>query len=232
MAEDPECLPDDDGVISLPYEGLRCAEPPLDGGSDASTKAKGCRLHAQNDGPSGTAPAYAPHCSRDADRNGTDGVSCASGTDCAPGFDCVEGDKGPVCRRYCCSGSCEEQTSQNAGATFCDLRRLVDSLDHKAPVCMPLKSCKLFAAGDCSELETCAVVTEKGQTGCVERGTAKAGEPCETDHCEAGLTCLGSAGGRRCYKLCRIEGSDCTPTQTCTPGSIFHDMTLGVCQDD
>jgi hypothetical protein len=156
-------------------------------------------------------------------------VSCEHAKNCAPGFDCVKGDNGSVCRRYCCAGSCDESASQNAGPVFCDIQRLVDADDHRAPVCMPLKPCKLFAPGDCGAAETCAIVNDKGTTGCVEGGAVKVDQPCDVDQCELGLTCLGRPGDRRCYKLCRIDGADCDSTQTCTPGSIFHDMAFGVC---
>lgn len=218
-----ECFPDD---------SASCA-PDVDAGSaldDASTKATGCRIgKAAKDDQEDSYGTYAPACSL-ADRAGTDGVACSTGADCAPGFDCVTSEKGAVCRRYCCSGSCEDHSSQNGGSTFCDIQTLVDH-EHAAPVCMPLKACKLFADGDCSTGETCAVVTEDGSTGCVVNGKAKVGEPCDEERCEGGLTCLGFPGDRVCYKLCRIDGSECTATQTCTPASLFHDMKTGVCKD-
>jgi hypothetical protein len=101
-----------------------------------------------------------------------------------------------------------------------------------APVCMPIKTCKLLHHGDCGATETCAVVTEDGETGCVLKGSAKAGEPCEDQHCGTDLTCLGSPGDRRCYKLCRVDGADCGSIERCTTGSVFKDTTFGVCKED
>ncbi len=226
-----QCLPDDDGrSTSLAYGATPCAEAPdPDAGSmDTGAAAKACRI-VEDDGK------YVPKCTADsADRRGIDGVSCSKGSDCAPGFDCVDGEKGAICRRYCCSGSCESQTSQNGGATFCDVQTLVDYRrdDVKAPVCMPVKACKLLRDGECSAMETCAVINEKGDTGCVALGAAKAGDSCDKEHCASGLTCLGSPGDRRCYKLCKVDGADCGPMQTCTTGSVFQDTTFGVCKDD
>ena len=228
MAAD-KCLPDDDGKSAPAYTAATCAEAPeLDGGASDDAPARACRI-VEDDGK------YVPKCeAASADRSGVDGVSCSKSSDCAPGFDCVDGEKGPVCRRYCCSGSCEGKPSQNGGATFCDVQTLVDYRHDnvKAPVCMPVKTCKLLRDGECSDHETCAVINEKGVTGCVARGPAKAGESCDTEHCASDLTCLGSPGDRRCYKLCRVDGSDCGPMQTCTTGSVFQDTTFGVCKDD
>ena len=225
-----QCLPDDDGQTSLAhYDASSCAEAPdADAGASDDGLTHACRI-AERDGK------YRPTCHEgSANRSGVDGVSCTTGADCAPGFDCVDGEKGPVCRRYCCAGSCEGRASANGGATFCDVQTLVDYRhdDVKAPVCMPVKKCKLLRAGECSESETCAVINERGDTGCVARGPAKAGESCDRAHCASGLTCLGSPGDRRCYKLCRVDGADCAPTQTCTTGSVFQDTTYGVCKDD
>jgi hypothetical protein len=222
-----KCMPDDDGTRAT--WGAHCAEPLPEAGvapnPDASTIADGCRITKVQDG------SYAPECSSDADRGGVDGVACEKGSDCAPGYDCIDGEKGAVCRRYCCSGSCATQLSQNGGPTFCDIQKLLEANPHKAPVCMPLKACKLLTAGECGDKETCAVVTEKGDTGCVAKGSAKAGEPCDEEHCNADLTCLGSPGDRRCHKLCRFEGSDCGRTQTCATGTVFGDTTFGVCKE-
>ncbi|MBX3214129.1 MAG: hypothetical protein KF850_18995 [Labilithrix sp.] len=216
------CSPDEDGTYTRADGALACAPPP--GGGTDDDDALGCRI-AKVDG------AVVPKCD-DADPRGVDGVSCSKGADCAPGFDCVEGEKGAVCRRYCCAGSCASQYSQNGGPTFCDIGKLVDPslAQHIAPVCMPIKTCKLLREDECGDKETCAVVNDKGDTGCVPTGNAKAGELCNEDHCDRGLTCLGSPGDRRCYKLCRVEGMDCAPTQTCTTGSVFQDTTFGVCK--
>ncbi|MBX3219141.1 MAG: hypothetical protein KF795_01400 [Labilithrix sp.] len=216
------CSPDDDGRSTPPYGALACATPPDD--DTGAGGSLGCRI-AKNGG------GVAPKCDA-ADPRGVDGVSCSSGSECAPGFDCVESDKGAVCRRYCCAGSCASQSSQNGGPTFCDIRKLVDPslAQHKAPVCMPIKTCKLLREDECGDKETCAVVNDGGDTGCVPTGNAKAGAMCNDEHCDRGLTCLGSPGDRRCYKLCRVEGADCGSGQTCITGSVFQDTTVGVCK--
>lgn len=233
FTEGSTCFPDDDEAAYLAASADSNACPAKasddDAGDDAGPAHQACRVRAVDAPEKGAAPAYAPNC-EDADGAGTDGVSCSRSTDCAPGFDCVIGEKGNTCRRYCCSGSCEQQPSQNAGPTFCDVQTLALSDRHKAPVCIPLKSCKLFAQGDCGSNETCAVVTDSGRTGCVSHGSAKVNSPCDEEHCEAGLNCLGSPGMRRCYKLCRLDGSDCASDQTCMPSSVFQDKAFGVCQ--
>jgi hypothetical protein len=211
------CLPDDEGKTARPYGVQPCAD------ADASTVTYGCRIVGQSN-------RLAPNCEVKAERRGVDGVACTRGSDCAPGFDCVKGDKGGVCRRYCCAGSttCDTLTAQNGGVTFCDIQELVD-VGRRAPVCMPVKKCKLLVAGECDDGETCAVVTDKGETGCVETGNAQAGAPCDEEHCAAGLTCIGNAGDRRCYTLCRTGGDPCGPDQTCTPGTVLPEM-IGICK--
>jgi hypothetical protein len=205
------CSPDDDGVRVSTAKSC----PVM---ADASVTA--CRV-------STTGPSCGP-----SDAHGTDGVSCQTGDDCAAGFDCVDGDKGGVCRRTCCSSSCEGYTSQNGGPTFCDVQVALRSDSNNrpnVPVCLPIKSCTLLS-NDCGEHETCAIVSEKGATGCVGRGTANVNDACNVDHCADGLTCLGSVGDRRCYKLCRTEGTDCGPNDICTTSSAFQDTNYGVCK--
>jgi hypothetical protein len=199
------CLPDDDGR----ERDLACSAP--DGGVPA------CRI--KSGGPEctyGTA-------------SGVDGVACERREDCAAGFDCIRSSQGGVCRHYCCSGSCASVSSQNGGPTFCDVQEIFKT-GGKAPICMPIKKCRLLTPGDCAAGETCAVVTEKGDTGCVAIGPATAGASCEEVHCAADLTCLGFPGNRRCYALCRIDRSTCASGEKCTTGTVFNEQTYGVCR--
>lgn len=224
-----ECMPDDDST-RLTAGAVKCAtdtSTASDAG-DAGTTAvddMGCRIHRES------ADSFAPKCqSVDVDRAGTDGVSCVSGTDCAAGFDCVVGENGvKQCRHYCCAGTCKAHESQSGGGTFCDVQDLVD-VNQKAPVCMPLKHCQLLGTGECNANETCAVVTENGETGCVAVGEKQVGASCDADHCAAGLTCLGAPGSRECFKLCTVSASDCAGAQVCTTSTVFKDPNFGVCQ--
>lgn len=210
------CSPDNDGTQTP--DG--CATAP-DAGLPAASY-QGCHVTQVN----GT---RVPRC-EPADPLGVDGTTCAKSADCAPGFDCVEGDKGPVCRRYCCSGSCDAQLSRNGGSTFCDVGKLTDVDQHMVPVCMPIKACKLLNPTDCGDKETCAVVNDKGSTSCVPKGDAKVGDACDETHCDSALNCLGNPGDRHCYKLCHVDGNDCGAMETCTTGSVFKDTTFGVCK--
>jgi hypothetical protein len=232
------CSPDSETIASC--------SPDVDAGlAAASALAAACRidLQASPDGGSG----YVPTCfdPTDAARAGVDGATCASGADCAPGYDCIIGAKSGECRHYCCSGSCDNTMSKSGGPTFCDIQQLF-SLDRKkplAPVCMPIKKCRLLMPGDCAASpspdvpgESCAVVTEAGDTGCVAEGKAMVRESCDTEHCagppdSVPLTCLGTAGDRHCYQLCTTDGNQCPSGQTCTTGSLFQDTTYGVCKD-
>jgi hypothetical protein len=205
------CLPDDDG--------RSCTSTRTSGAGDGGTPA--CRIVSS-----------LPKCT-DGRPEGVDGVACEKREDCAAGFDCIKSMQGGgVCRHYCCSGSCAGVASQNGGATFCDVQEIYTT-GGKVPVCMPIKKCRLLTAGDCAAGdpgETCAIVTEKGDTGCVLIGEARAGAFCDEQHCAANLTCLGSPGNRRCYALCRIDRSTCTDGQKCTTGTVFSEQTYGVCK--
>jgi hypothetical protein len=213
------CNPDDDGTADG-GTSVACWVAPAPDSGVTTTDAKACRLSGPTSDPA-CGPANAEH---------GDGAKCDEGKDCAPGFDCIAGDGMGVCRRYCCSGTCASNRSQSGGDTFCDVQKLQKTGD-KAPVCMPLKTCKLFEQGECADNETCAIVTESGGTGCVSNGGARVGESCDTDHCNVGLTCLGQPGSRTCYQLCRTkESSACGTTQTCQTASIFNDPTIGVCK--
>lgn len=237
VGEGSACDPDDDGLHAPRRSGVgRCDTSWADAGSGAGAGADnngeaqdagpaqkkaitGCRLTADE---GETAPQCLP-----SNPGGTDGSSCESGEDCAPGFDCVEGAKGPVCRRYCCSGSCEGSLSQTGGPTFCDVKRLVE-VDRLAPVCMPLKRCTLLDEKSCAGNETCAI-TETGTAGCVPIGKVKEGASCEAEHCATGLTCLGAPGSRKCYQLCRVGENTCSESQVCKTSALFKDPQFGVC---
>ncbi|MDB5212566.1 MAG: hypothetical protein JWO86_493 [Myxococcaceae bacterium] len=223
-----ECMPDDDGS-RLTSGAMPCAEDSDAGAGDAGSgtaiASMGCRIHRE------AADAFAPRClSTNADTAGGDGAACKQGADCAAGFDCVVGENGTTqCRHYCCAGTCKGHESQSGGATFCDVQDLVD-VNQKVPVCMPLKHCKLLGTGECNANESCAVVTESGDTGCVAVGEKQVGASCDVDHCAAGLTCLGTAGSRQCFKLCRVSSSECGTSQICATSTVFKDPNFGICQ--
>jgi hypothetical protein len=169
------------------------------------------------------------------------GVTCAASNDCAPGFDCV-GATGVgalgSCRHYCCAGNsaCEPKSATSAG-TFCDVQFLTEASATPVPVCMPIITCNLQdqlaqSPPSCPATQTCAVVREDGQTGCVDVGPQGPLESCERDHCKPGLVCLGAPGQRVCYTLCDTQSSSqCTAPEMCKGGlPLFQDPRVGVCQ--
>jgi hypothetical protein len=100
----------------------------------------------------------------------------------------------------------------------------------------PASGCQLLDPSACPATETCAVVRDTGTTSCIAVGAAKAGDECETDHCGAGLVCLGTTGARRCYQLCHTantstSGNECAATQQCKGGlPLFPDPSVGFCE--
>jgi hypothetical protein len=162
------------------------------------------------------------------------GATCTGSNDCAPGLDCVSGGAGgtPICAQYCCMGNPACQSNQ-----FCDVQPVAFSIGMatKVPVCMPLHHCELLGTStlNCPATQTCSVVREDGATSCVGIGTAKAGEPCETVHCAAGLACLGVPGNRACFQLCHTTSmapnTECGPNQVCRGGAPLFTAAYGIC---
>ena len=108
-----------------------------------------------------------------------------------------------ACRHYCCGGTCKGNLS-NGSATFCDVQTLAD-VSQKAPVCMPLKRCnKLLGVSECGATETCTVVTEGGDTGCVVVGDKQVGDSCDDAHC----------GAKLAYSCAHEATNDHTETET------------------
>lgn len=211
-----------------------CKQPP-DAGTqsddDTAQLGNACRVTKQQG-----ETTYGPQCLvGKANYRGTDGVACESSTDCAPGFDCVGpsggAEHGQVCRHYCCTGSCEGQKAQNGGPTYCEPQPLVPTSDGvRIPVCMPFKKCELLQVDACSRGESCAVVNDKGDTGCVATGPSKEGDSCDREQCAANLTCLGTVGDRKCYRLCLTKRPECGEGQSCITASVFQDSKYGVCK--
>jgi len=222
-----DCMPDDDAYHQTSGTS-ECATLPPDAGDAGMAspfQSLGCRI-----GRDSLTGDIATKCAKTNSPAGGDGTSCETGADCAAGFDCIAGEKGmKACRHYCCAGTCKDHLSQSGGATFCDVQSLVD-VNQKAPVCMPLKRCKLLGSGECALNESCAVVTESGDTGCVTVGEQQVGAACDADHCAANLTCLGKAGARKCFKLCKVNSNDCGTAQVCATSTVFKDPNFGICQ--
>jgi hypothetical protein len=161
---------------------------------------------------------------------GLDGALCSGPSSCAAAYECVGGSPGAfgTCRHYCCHGNDACNAEQ-----FCDIQPVAVEQSINVPVCMPIDHCILLAQpSSCPLKETCAVVREDGRTSCVATGYAKAGQSCDTEHCAAGLVCLGSAGERTCFALCSTRTpTQCTSTQKCQGGlPLFPDPDVGICQ--
>jgi hypothetical protein len=158
---------------------------------------------------------------------GVEGQKCYWPVDCAPGFECVGTGS---CQPYCCGGN-----SKCGQDEFCDIQPVTAFTWTKVPVCIPRRACTLLLPFACGLEGTCAVVKADGTTSCVAIGPAQAGDPCDTNHCDRGLACLGASGSRRCYKLCSTATAavppPCPPSQTCKGGlPLFPDPDFGICQ--
>jgi hypothetical protein len=214
------CYPDN--LATDPTTAQDCHTAPDGGAYDPdggyADAGLACRITGSDAGPQ-------PQCSPSGPNQ--DGASCHLSADCALGDDCV-GDPG-ICRHYCCSG-----TGPCAASQFCDIRPKAEDPGTLVPVCIPLRPCGLIDewsdAGACPAMETCAVARdETGATSCVPIGPATEGESCSTDHCAAGLVCLGAM---TCYKLCHTAvPSECSTNQTCKAAlPVFPNPLVGVCE--
>jgi len=157
-----------------------------------------------------------------------DGSWCKSASECQPAFDCVGSG---ICQQYCCSGNAECVADQ-----FCDIQPTAQAPRVEVPVCMPIHpagGCKLLdPSAACPAAETCAVVRDNGATSCVAVGGATADGECDTEHCAAGLVCLGTPGSRTCFLLCTTSTAEsgCPPREHCQGGlPLFPDPTVGIC---
>jgi hypothetical protein len=223
-----DCQPDDSLACASAHDAGAKA-PTEDGGADAEVPAAAC--HVVQASGRVTQACSAPG-------TGKNGDQCQSGADCLPSYECV-GSPGQ-CRHYCCDGD----TSCTAAGlrAFCDVQPVAGTAadggydgggTFNVPVCMPIGGCTLLGS-DCTPGTTCAIVKDDGTTTCVDVGTAAVGASCETQHCQAGLTCLGGGSSPRvCYQLCLVDEqpSTCPSMETCTSSAqIFKNPQYGICQ--
>lgn len=213
------CYPDN--LASDPTTAENCHTAPDGGAYDPdggyADAGLACHIASSDAGPQ-------PQCSTSGPNQ--EGASCHLSSDCAVGDECV-GDPG-VCRHYCCSGVGVCDSTQ-----FCDIRPEAEDPSTGVPVCVPLRPCGLIDewsdAGECPAMETCAVArVETGATSCVPTGAASEGESCKTEHCAAGLVCLGPT----CFKLCHTAAAnECSASQACKAAlPVFPNPLVGVCE--
>ncbi len=217
------CMPDDDRRTQT-TGAFECASASSEPDAGEGTARNACRI-VQKDGQ------RIATCEVNGAGKAGGSDACEVSADCGAGLDCILEESGAKrCRHYCCNGTCKAQTSGSGGATFCDIQTLAGS-GTTAPVCMPLKPCELLREGDCGANETCAVVTETGTTGCVGLGDRQAGSACDDVRCSNRLTCLGQPGNRKCFALCKADGTACGPMQVCRTSTVFSDPKFGICLD-
>lgn len=157
-----------------------------------------------------------------------EGEACTAATDCASGFECVG--TPARCRRYCCdSATCGAYGKTNGKDYFCDIQALATATSTMVPVCQPVMPCNLLG-DNCAQGQTCALVdANKGLTSCVSVGPAKVGESCTTQHCAAGLQCIGNPA--TCHQLCDPKNPSCPMGQQCFLGwPVLQQQGVGVCQ--
>lgn len=220
-AEYSSCMPDDVGSRLAMHCGPDDAGAPDAGDAAVSTGPVACRVDPRS------SPASVA-CFASGERG--DSEACTTGADCRPGFECV-GSPGR-CRHYCCqSSTCVALSKEQSKDYFCDIQPMVDGPKPPVPVCQPVKPCQLLQADSCGPGFTCALVdSSRNLVSCVAVGAAKVGESCETEHCAAGLTCLG-VNPPRCRQICDVQKPQCPKGQTCKTGwQILYQQGAGICE--
>jgi hypothetical protein len=227
-APDAAATPDaDSGDAAGDADADATLDAPRDGASETTVVVPkpeiACYVRA-GDGGVGTACAKAGPIGEE--------QTCADSTDCEAGLGCVQANgaatltgRANICRQLQCAlaHTCgagkfyEELPLHQHGETLAAVL---------VPVCSPVDHCALFTSS-CPLGKTCMIVGE-GETTCITPGTAKAGEPCDTEIlCAGGHTCSKSSG--TCKRLCRV-GIDSCGTGMCQGGSTaLPDKSVGVC---
>lgn len=215
------CYPDD------PATPKSCGVAPDGGAYDPTADYDGAVLACHVVSEGGVPPTQAPACLPSG--SGADGATCEASDDCVTTQECVGAG---TCRPYCCSAPCGPDD-------FCDIQLETQNPALIVPVCMPVLPCGLLNlptdAAACPDSDTCTAFVGSsgvGLTTCVAIGSAREGDSCDSQHCAAGLVCLGMWGEKRCYTLCHTDGgAECSSTQTCTGGlPLFPDPAVGLCQ--
>lgn len=202
------CFPDD-------TKSQYCAILPGDAGADGATGASAC--HVTQAGPECTVSGAA-----------AEGEACSAASDCAAGFECVG--TPARCRRYCCEAStCAVYAKAIGRDYFCDVQPLASATSTLVPVCQPVTPCTLLG-DNCGAGQTCALVdANKSLTSCVSVGPGKTGESCASQHCGAGLQCIGNPAV--CHRLCDPKNPGCPINQQCFLGwPVLQQQGVGVCQ--
>jgi len=215
------CYPDD------PATPKACGIAPDGAAFDPTANYDGATLGCHVVSEGGVPPTPAPACLTAG--AGADGATCEASDDCVATEECVGTG---TCRAYCCSAPCDPQD-------FCDIQPETQNPALVVPVCLPVRPCGLLNlptdAAPCPTSETCTAFVSSsgaGLTTCVGVGPGHEGDMCDSQHCAAGLVCLGTWGEKKCYTLCHTDsGTDCMPTQTCTSGlPLFPNPAVGLCQ--
>lgn len=211
------CALDQDACIPGP-----ASEKCLANGTGGAMGGTSCQLVVDDGG------TLAPECNFPG--GGAYNDPCTSVTNCGAGLGCaVVGDPSSsepaaACRTYCC-GDLEECPKD----TYCTPQPMVESTDVAIPVCIPATHCTLLDDSTCLAGQTCTIVRADGTTSCVEPGTAKEGEGCQTGLCAPGYTCLKLVN--QCKKLCHVDQPADCPGGACIGGSGEYPDGFGTCTE-
>jgi hypothetical protein len=157
-----------------------------------------------------------------------DGDACNDSHDCSAVHECVEVDQKAACRPVVCSvpADCSKWTYYQEAPLRANG---VTRREFLIPVCVPTDNCVLLEPNQCPAGKVCAIVGTRGDTTCLEPGSAKIGEPCDDDNaCTEGLLC--SKLVNQCVKLCHVDpqNEDCRPG-ICQGGNRSLPDGFGIC---
>jgi hypothetical protein len=148
--------------------------------------------------------------------------------DCAPGYACGNLGNGDICYKTCDLANdqqCGAVTGMSTdyvctGFTIMNMSSIVGFCVGQ-DLCNPAEG----AAG-CPQGETCSIVSQQGETGCLPQGNAMLGMPCTPqNNCMSGGICLDVGSGSQCY-------AGCDPQNMCAGGfrcQGLQGFNWGVC---
>ncbi len=149
--------------------------------------------------------------------------------DCAPGYMCIvfQGEAGPTCRKTC-DGLCNGVTGMSPNYSCISF---VANAEYG--VCLGTGDTCTPANDMCPQGETCALVSQQGDTACTMAGTGQIGQACAGggSGCAEGV-CI-NLGTPTCYEGCDQMNPCASATAVCQglqgPGGTA--LSFGICQD-
>jgi hypothetical protein len=148
---------------------------------------------------------------------------------CEQGYACADIGGGPLCYK-----TCDLQNDQQCGAVtgmssdYVCTGFTIGGQSSIVGLCVGQDLCNpAEKAAACPQGETCSIVSQSGETGCVPAGTAMLGDACnQQNNCMSGGVCLNVGDGQLCYEACDAQNPCTTGTDRC---QMLQGIPWGIC---